>query len=125
VSAQQDKLATLLADIDRVLGEAPPRLPWIMSSETNQQRQLLAKSRNYLEELRQAVIQLQETQASTPMSETSQLSHGQTEAEASQVLQALLQEMQYLRGQTMQILGTAQGRSSNPSAAARATRRGS
>jgi uncharacterized coiled-coil DUF342 family protein len=103
VSAQQDKLATLLADIDRVLGEAPPRLPWIMSSETNQQRQLLAKSRNYLEELRQAVIQLQETQASTPMSETSQLSHGQTEAEASQVLQALLQEMQYLRGQTMQI----------------------
>ncbi|MBD2105588.1 hypothetical protein [Nodosilinea sp. FACHB-13] len=92
---QQDELEALVAEIDSILGEAAPRLPWVMSNDANQ-RQLLARARAYLAEVKAAP----EAQAAP----TSGLPNDPTTAAASQVLKALLQEMQYLRGQTMQIL---------------------
>ncbi|MBD1872053.1 hypothetical protein H6F75_01030 [Nodosilinea sp. FACHB-131] len=92
---QQDELEALVAEIDSILGEAAPRLPWVMSNDANQ-RQLLARARAYLAEVQATP----EAQAAP----TSGLPNDPTTAAASQVLKALLQEMQYLRGQTMQIL---------------------
>ena len=106
MTAQRDKLESVLAEIDAILGESGPRLPWVMSNDVQQQRQILAKVRDLLAELRQ-------TQAESPQSASQELaSHASgeagvvepTAAASSQVLRALLQEMQYLRGQTMQIL---------------------
>jgi uncharacterized coiled-coil DUF342 family protein len=75
-----------------------------MSNEANQQRQLLAKSRAYLLDLRQTIASLQSADSVDDLSAAAQVSPDQLGATASQVLQALLQEMQYLRGQTMDIL---------------------
>lgn len=94
---QRQQLEALIAEIDATLGEAAPKLPWVMSSATQQQRQLLAKARACLAQMQadpQAVGDL--PAAALPGDNTSQA--------ASQVLNALLQEMQYLRGQTLQIL---------------------
>ncbi|PSR13181.1 hypothetical protein C8255_25630, partial [filamentous cyanobacterium CCP3] len=93
MAVQQDELEALVAEIDSILGEAAPRLPWVMSNDANQ-RQLLARARAYLAELKAG---------STP-ADSSGLPYDPTAAASSQVLKALLQEMQYLRGQTMQIL---------------------
>ncbi|PSN75748.1 hypothetical protein C8B47_30945, partial [filamentous cyanobacterium CCP4] len=93
MAVQQDELEALVAEIDSILGEAAPRLPWVMSNDANQ-RQLLARARAYLAELK----------AGSPPADSSGLPYDPTAAAASQVLKALLQEMQYLRGQTMQIL---------------------
>ncbi|MGG6238555.1 hypothetical protein ACQ4N7_07920 [Nodosilinea sp. AN01ver1] len=90
---QQDELETLVAEIDSILGEAAPRLPWVMSNDANQ-RQLLARARAYLAEMK----------AVSPPPDPGGLPNDPTAMAASQVLKALLQEMQYLRGQTMQIL---------------------
>ncbi|MGB3202879.1 MAG: hypothetical protein WBA99_18375 [Nodosilinea sp.] len=90
---QQDELEALVAEIDAILGEAAPRLPWVMSNDATQ-RQLLARARAYLAEAKAAPF--------TP--DPSGLPNDPTAAASSQVLKALLQEMQYLRGQTMQIL---------------------
>lgn len=89
---QQDELNALVAEIDSILGEAAPRLPWVMSNDANQ-RQLLARARAYLTEAKAAIPP-----------DPSGLPDDPTAAASSQVLKALLQEMQYLRGQTMQIL---------------------
>ncbi len=94
---QQDELEALVAEIDSILGEAAPRLPWVMSNDTNQ-RQLLARARACLADMK-AVSGL-----SVPATEAGALPADSTAAGSSQVLKALLQEMQYLRSQTMQIL---------------------
>ncbi|WOD41046.1 hypothetical protein [Nodosilinea sp. E11] len=94
---QQDELEALVAEIDSILGEAAPRLPWVMSNDANQ-RQLLARARACLASVKAASEA--EPQALGP----SGLPNDPTAAASSQVLKALLQEMQYLRGQTMQIL---------------------
>ncbi|MGB3137439.1 MAG: hypothetical protein WBB18_11600, partial [Nodosilinea sp.] len=88
---QQHELEALVAEIDSLLEEASPRLPWMSSNDTNQ-RQLLTRARAYLAE------------AAAPSSELSGSPTDLTADASSQVLKALLQEMQYLRGQTMQIL---------------------
>jgi hypothetical protein len=90
---QQDELEALVAEIDSILEEAAPRLPWVMSNDANQ-RQLLARARAYLAEVK----------ASPDALAAPGLPNDPTAVASSQVLKALLQEMQYLRGQTMQIL---------------------
>ncbi|WP_155523694.1 hypothetical protein [Nodosilinea nodulosa] len=92
---QQDELEALVAEIDSILGEAAPRLPWVMSNDANQ-RQLLARARAYLAEVKAGGSEAPPAPGGLP--------NDPTAAAASQVLKALLQEMQYLRGQTMQIL---------------------
>ena len=99
MTVQRQQLEALIAEIDATLGEAAPKLPWVMSSATQQQRQLLAKARACLAQMQadpQGMDSLPAGAAGLPGDATSQA--------ASQVLNALLQEMQYLRGQTLQIL---------------------
>ena len=48
MSLHREQIHTLLAEIDGVLNKASPRLPWVMSSEVNQQRQTLENLRRYL-----------------------------------------------------------------------------
>lgn len=98
MTVQRQQLEALIAEIDATLGEATPKLPWVMSSTTQQQRQLLAKARACLAEMQA------DPQAPGPLAPTSGLPGDSTSQAASQVLNALLQEMQYLRGQTLQIL---------------------
>ena len=43
---QQDELEALVAEIDAMLGEAGPRLPWGMANDANQ-RQLLARGASW------------------------------------------------------------------------------
>jgi hypothetical protein len=95
---QHDELEALVAEIDSVLGEAAPRLPWVMSNDSHQ-RQLLARAREQLAELKAATDPV-----NAPEAATRGLAIDPTTEAASQVLKALLNEMQYLRGQTMQIL---------------------
>lgn len=90
VTWQRQELQALIAEIDRTLvsttgpeeGSLPP-----------EHQPLLAKIRN----------QLGQWLAATPISPETPLGDA-TATAASQVLNALLQEMQYLRGQTQQIL---------------------
>jgi hypothetical protein len=104
VTLQRDELEALVAEIDRLLGEAAPRLPWVMANNATQQRQLLSKARAYLDEL-QALVPTDVSGAGTATTSQGEApSIDATTATSSQVLQALLQEMQYLRGQTMEIL---------------------
>jgi uncharacterized coiled-coil DUF342 family protein len=108
VTAQRDQLESVLTEIDAILGESGPRLPWVMSNDVQQQRQMLAKARDLLAEFKQT----QPSVASEPQSNGQELAAptpgpttpDPTAVASSQVLKALLQEMQYLRGQTMQIL---------------------
>ncbi len=103
MTLQRDELEALVAEIDGLLGEAAPRLPWVMASEATQQRQLLAKARAYLADL-DTRISADAAVDDAASAATDALPVDPTMATASQILQALLQEMQYLRGQTMQIL---------------------
>jgi len=62
VTPHRDQIQTLLAEIDRVLSKASPRLPFFASPELNQQRQTLETLRHYLATLadeiqRQGTIQ--------------------------------------------------------------------
>ena len=108
MTAQRDKLESVLAEIDAILGESGPRLPWVMSNDVQQQRQMLAKARALLAELKQADAlssdQPQPTEQDTTPAPSGPPDIDPTAQASSQVLKALLQEMQYLRGQTMQIL---------------------
>ncbi|MGA1262793.1 MAG: hypothetical protein ACO331_02655 [Prochlorothrix sp.] len=62
VTPHRDQIQTLLAEIDRVLSKASPRLPFFASPELSQQRQTLETLRHYLATLadeiqRQGTIQ--------------------------------------------------------------------
>jgi hypothetical protein len=76
-----------------------------MSSDVRQQRQLLAKVRDLLRELQQSQANEAATEGQDLVPTAGNAATiDSTTAAASQVLKALLEEMQYLRGQTMQIL---------------------
>ncbi|NJL48347.1 MAG: hypothetical protein HC929_13795 [Leptolyngbyaceae cyanobacterium SM2_5_2] len=99
----QQELEALIAEIDATLEETAPRLPWVMASSAQQQRQLLTKARACLVQLQAAPNpSFSGTTSAGPGGAT--LPYDPTASAASQVLNALLQEMQYLRGQTLQIL---------------------
>ncbi|NJL85225.1 MAG: hypothetical protein HC886_03395 [Leptolyngbyaceae cyanobacterium SM1_1_3] len=96
MTSQQNQIQQLIAEIDAVLGKASPRLPWVISNETSQQRRVLERIRGYLSVLEAPVSQ------ETHLTETSQRVPAASENSAQQVLQALLQEMGYLRTQMLQ-----------------------
>jgi hypothetical protein len=110
VTAHRDRLATILAEIDAVLEDSGPRLPWVMANDVQGQRQTLARARELLIQLQQSLDDATPSNgqdlvpSSTPTMAHSIADSDPTAQASSQVLQALLQEMQYLRGQTMQIL---------------------
>ena len=116
--SQTDPIQALIQDIDEVLQKTTARLPWVMSNENLQQRQVLEQTRAYLadlqlrqEEQSQLEAQPEESQpeellghvALAQVSSETLLPSGQPAAEsAQQVLQSILQEMNYLRVNMLQ-----------------------
>ena len=97
--AQNDSIQALIQEIDEVLSKTSPRLPWVMSTDAMRQRQVLEQARSCLDKLQIPSQGLD--QAIDP--EIKLLSSGQPSAEsAQQVLQAVLQEMTYLRVNMLQ-----------------------
>jgi hypothetical protein len=107
VTYQPAQIQDLIRAIDEVLGKSSPRLPWVMSGETDQQRRVLEETRRYL-----AQMQLRDAPAAgsalahDPMNQgyAVPLSPVSPAESAQQVLQAMLQEMTYLRTTVMQPL---------------------
>ena len=100
MTAQKEQIQTLIAEIDSVLQRTTPRLPWVMSGEVAQQRQVLERVRNYLVALQQNGG----NQVGLPwLGDISALSD-QPEQSSQQLMQALLQEMGYLRANLTQIV---------------------
>lgn len=108
MNSQQAQIQELIQSIDAALRKASPRLPWVMAGESEQQRQLLERTRQYLISLQQAnltpelptpmPLSLPSDPALGPMAASAQ-SSGES---AQQVLQAVLQEVTYLRTNIMQ-----------------------
>ncbi|MBD3883048.1 hypothetical protein IFO70_14890 [Phormidium tenue FACHB-886] len=97
--SQIDPIQALIHDIDEVLQKTTPRLPWVMSTDAMRQRQVLEQARTYLAELRSPVVSPEEASPA----QASLLPSGQPAAEsAQQVLQSVLQEMNYLRVNMLQ-----------------------
>lgn len=104
--SQQAQIQELINAIDGVLSKTTPRLPWVMSGDADQQRQVLEQTRSYLTSLQH---QMQSTSLTTrePGGAAPDESMGWSEPQgpgesAQQVLQAVLQEMNYLRTNMMQ-----------------------
>ena len=117
MTPQKAQIQALINDIDSVLGKASPRLPWVMSGDATQQRQVLEQTRNYLVSLQQQVS-ASEFEPNSPgsdliaygssmpsgLSREPQPGQGAAVESAQQVLQAVLEEMNYLRANVMQPL---------------------
>ena len=113
VTSETSQIQTLIHQIDEVLSRTSPRLPWVMSSDAAQQRQVLEQTRRYLLSLQQregsggsggsGSEQKTETAISNPkLTPTVEGGTASAEASAQQVLQAVLQEMTYLRTNMLQ-----------------------
>ena len=94
MTSQTDQIQTLIQEIDEVLSKASPRLPWVMSAEAAEQRKVL-------EQTRRSLLSLQQQIDAAPPSEIVPVV---SEESAQQVLQAFLQEMNYLRSSMLQPL---------------------
>jgi hypothetical protein len=101
VTSQPDQIQTLIREIDDVLNKAAPRLPWVVSAEVADQRRVLEQTRQSLLSLQQ---QLQAPAAHPTGTPPVPPTLGFTEESAQQVLQAFLQEMNYLRSNMLQTL---------------------
>ncbi|MBD2019780.1 hypothetical protein H6F43_06210 [Leptolyngbya sp. FACHB-36] len=113
----KDQIQALIAEIDGVLQKTTPRLPWVMSGEATQQRRVLERVRNYLvAQQRRMVVEnsgqprpdllahdVQYPTAQSPYLSAAQ-DYGSSETNAQQMLQAVVQEMGYLRSGVMQPL---------------------
>ncbi|HEY9816217.1 MAG TPA: hypothetical protein V6D20_10530 [Candidatus Obscuribacterales bacterium] len=98
MTSQPDQIQALIREIDGVLSKASPRLPWVMSAEA-------AEQRNVLEQTRRSLLALQQQMLAEPLAAPSpQSSPMLTEESAQHVLQAFLQEMSYLRSNMLQPL---------------------
>jgi hypothetical protein len=109
--SQTDPIQALIQDIDEVLQKTTMRLPWVMSNDAMQQRQVLEQARTYLADLQSGQAgsptasqrQIEEAQPQPQTSSEALLPSGQPAAEsAQQVLQSVLQEMNYLRVNLLQ-----------------------
>lgn len=105
MTPQQAQAQALIREIDSVLNKASPRLPWVMTNEDAQQRQLLHQLRAYL------ASSLQSPSMVTPqreggMGETAPvgaIASGQLDV-LQQTLHAMMQEMNHLRNTVLQPL---------------------
>ena len=110
-TSQKDQIQALITDIEQALGKERPKTPWVKTSETQPQREALARAQAYLMSLQQSFdapggwgpvdpttgqIATQPTApaASAPASDTS----------ADNVLQALLTEMKFLKSSALEPL---------------------
>jgi hypothetical protein len=116
VTSQKDQIQALIHEIDGVLNKPIPRIPWVNYEQSEQQRQVLEQTRAYLTSLEQ---QMGEAERSGNLASASGVSpypvppqfkpyptlQASAAAEsAQQILQAVLQEMSYLRSNVMQPL---------------------
>lgn len=103
MTSQKAQIQALINGIDEVLNTNSPRLPWVMSNDAMQQRQVLEQTRQYLTSLQQ---QLDDDRLSnSPTLPEFSPPSGQSPGEsAQQVLQAVLQEMNYWRVNMLQPL---------------------
>ncbi|UBF27421.1 hypothetical protein K9N68_05590 [Kovacikia minuta CCNUW1] len=114
MTSQKDQIQALIADIDGVLQRSTTRLPWVMSGEATQQRQMLERVRNYLVALqrRSAIQEGSERNAARPDLLAHDFSYQSPQASqpiepfqgarsspmsAQQMLETVIQEMGYLR----------------------------
>jgi hypothetical protein len=127
VASQKDQIQSLITEIDGLLNKASPRLPWVVSGASAQQRRLLERVRNYLISIQQTSaiegidqakvrrellahdIYFQQSPEAQPPADAaprhpSEVDAGLTEASAQQILRAVVQEMGYLRSGLMQPL---------------------
>lgn len=98
MTAQKEQIQALITEIDSVLQRTTPRLPWVMSGEVAQQRQVLERVRNYLVALQQS----DSRPAEFPWLTGGGAFEGPAEQSSQQLMQALLQEMGYLRANLSQ-----------------------
>ncbi|NJO39738.1 MAG: hypothetical protein HC865_03370 [Cyanobacteria bacterium RU_5_0] len=98
MAPENSQIQALITEIDEVLNRTTPRLPWVMSNEALRQRQVLEQSRNYLVSLQQS------SGSDSPTLRESSQSVAAAEASAQQILQAVVQEMNYLRLNMLQPL---------------------
>jgi len=105
VTSQKEHLQTLIAEIDVVLQRTSPRLPWVMSGEVAQQRQVLEKVRNYLVALQQnPTLGLGQPPGNTtpPGSMYGTIAGMPADLSPYQMLQTIMQEVSYLRSNLAQ-----------------------
>ena len=102
MTPQTVQIQELIRQIDETLRKSIPRFPWLQSAEADHQRQVLQQTRSYL-----VVLQQQAREAENrPLtgSAAPNAMAGQSVETAQQVLQAVLQEMNYLRTNMLQPL---------------------
>jgi hypothetical protein len=101
VTPQTPQIQELIRQIDEALRKSSPRLPWLQSAEVAHQRQVLQQTRSYLVGLQQQAREAEER----PLTGSKPQPFPESSAEtAQQVLQAVLQEMNYLRTNMLQPL---------------------
>ncbi len=105
------QIQALIDEIDGVLSKASPRVPWVMSGDVDRQRRVLQQTRECLVTLQQQFSAaprngLLATNGTLSSEQIPPLPNGlpPTAESAQQVLQAVLQEMGYLRTNLMQPL---------------------
>ena len=108
MTSQSGQLQALIAEIEALLNKAAPRLPWVMSGEASEQRRIMEQALTYLQEVQAAGALSPAWALTTNAAEAIAPVAGEptdvAETNSQQVLQALLQEMQYLRVQMVQPL---------------------
>ncbi|NEQ45332.1 MAG: hypothetical protein F6K00_18065 [Leptolyngbya sp. SIOISBB] len=110
MTSHQGQLQALITEIEALLGRAAPKLPWMVSGEAGEQRRVMEQALAYLRELQGTSapgwgLVTRASGAIAPTTATADPNAGNTPAaESQQMLQALLQEMQYLRAQMVQPL---------------------
>ncbi|MEL6775690.1 MAG: hypothetical protein AAFO06_00420 [Cyanobacteria bacterium J06597_16] len=120
MTSQQDQIQSLIADIERALGQEKPRKPWVRSSEMESQRQALSQAQTYLKSLQEAfdapggwgpvdpstgqlVNQSGGDQLEGRYGAVHSAEHSSEES-AENVLQALLTEMKFLKSSALEPL---------------------
>jgi len=108
VTPQQAQAQALIHEIDSVLNKASPRLPWVMTNEDAQQRQLLHQLRAYLATSVRTPATVAPPQRAAGGEETgpmppSPVQSGQLDA-MQQTLHAMMQEINHLRSTVIQPL---------------------
>jgi hypothetical protein len=102
VTLQTVQIQELIRQIDETLRKSASRFPWLQSNEADQQRQVLQQTRSYLLLLQQQAREAKDRPL-TGNAANEEMA-GQSVETAQQVLQAVLQEMNYLRTNMLQPL---------------------
>ncbi|MEM9001923.1 MAG: hypothetical protein AAGE59_00205 [Cyanobacteria bacterium P01_F01_bin.86] len=110
MTSHQAQLQVLITEIESLLGQGTPRLPWAVTGEPSQQRRLLERALASLKAFHESGVSVPLDSQELVDAETRSLAETNvgavtnSEAASQQMLQALLQEMQYLRTQAIQPL---------------------